>query len=83
MPIGELPAQIIEENTISLEPQFQFLYACIASLPEIDRIVISLELEDINQAEIAQITGLSESNIRVKIHRIKEMLTQKFKEHEH
>jgi RNA polymerase sigma-70 factor (ECF subfamily) len=40
-----------------------------------------LELEDLKQAEIANIVGLSESNVRVKIHRIKEKLTQKFKEH--
>ncbi len=42
-----------------------------------DRIIISLELEDVKQAEIATIVGLSEANIRVKIHRIKEKLTQK------
>ena len=45
-----------------------------------ERIIISLELEDVKQAEIAKIVGLSEANIRVKIHRIKEKLTQKFKE---
>jgi RNA polymerase sigma-70 factor (ECF subfamily) len=55
------------------------LYKFISELPETERIIISLELEEVKQAEIAQITGLSESNIRVKIHRIKEKLTQKFK----
>jgi RNA polymerase sigma-70 factor (ECF subfamily) len=39
-------------------------------------------LEDIPQAEIAAIVGLNEGNVRVKIHRIKEKLTAKFKEHE-
>jgi len=38
-----------------------------------------LELEDMNQKEIAEIVGLSEGNVRIKIHRIKEKLTQKFK----
>ena len=56
------------------------MYKCIAELPETERIIISLELEDIRQAEIATIVGLSEANVRVKIHRIKEKLTQKFKE---
>lgn len=42
------------------------------------RIIISLELEELPQAEIAKITGLSEANTRVKIHRIKKKLTQKF-----
>lgn len=62
-----------------MEPQIQLLYQFISELPETDRIIISLELEEVKQAEIAQITGLSEANIRVKIHRIKEKLTQKFK----
>lgn len=77
---AELSPNLIEEKQPTLEPQFQFLYKYIAELPETDRIIISLELENIKQAEIAAIVGLSEANIRVKIHRIKEKLTQKFKE---
>ncbi len=76
----DLPINLEEKKQESLEPQIQLLYRFISELPETDRIIISLELEDIKQAEIAQITGLSESNVRVKIHRIKEKLTQKFKE---
>ncbi|RTY76168.1 RNA polymerase sigma factor [Flavobacterium bomense] len=79
-PKSELPIHITEEKHYSPEPQIQFLYKCIAELPEIDRIIISLELEEVKQAEIANIVGLSEANTRVKIHRIKEKLTQKFKE---
>jgi RNA polymerase sigma-70 factor (ECF subfamily) len=79
-PKSELPIHITEEKCNSVEPQIQFLYKCIAELPETDRIIISLELEDVKQAEIASIVGLSEANTRVKIHRIKEKLTQKFKE---
>jgi RNA polymerase sigma-70 factor (ECF subfamily) len=51
-------------------------------LKEIDRIIISLELEDMKQADIATIVGISESNVRVKIHRIKEKLTEKFKRYD-
>lgn len=79
---ADLPAELAAPVTEDIEPRIQFLYQCIAELPETDRIVISLELENVKQAEIAQITGLSESNVRVKIFRIKEKLTQKFKEHE-
>lgn len=77
---SELPIYLSEEKQHSLEPQIQFLYKCIAELPETERIIISLELEEVKQAEIAKILGLSEANVRVKIHRIKEKLTQKFKE---
>lgn len=76
----ELPTNLKEENQESIEPQIQLLYTFISELPETDRIIISLELEEIKQAEIANIVGLSEANVRVKIHRIKERLTQIFKE---
>ena len=81
-PKVDLPLNLAEEKHPNIETQIKFLYKCIAELPEIERIIISLELEDIKQAEIAKIVGLSEANIRVKIHRIKEKLTQKFTNHE-
>ncbi|GEJ45213.1 RNA polymerase sigma factor [Chryseobacterium sp. ON_d1] len=77
---ADLPVNLEEKKQESIEPQIQMLYQYISELPETDRIIISLELEEVKQAEIAHIVGLSESNIRVKIHRIKEKLTQKFKE---
>lgn len=64
------------------EAQSQFLYNCIAELNEIDRLIISLELEDVDQKEIAQIVGISAGNVRVKVHRIKEKLTKKFENYE-
>jgi RNA polymerase sigma-70 factor (ECF subfamily) len=79
MPPAEFPANLPEEERMDKEPQIQLLYRSIAELPEIDRIIISLELEEVRQAEIAQIVGLSESNVRVRIHRIKEVLTRKMR----
>ncbi|UTX46755.1 RNA polymerase sigma factor [Chryseobacterium sp. MA9] len=76
----DLPVNLEEKKQESMEPQIQMLYQFISELSETDRIIISLELEEVKQAEIAHIVGLSESNIRVKIHRIKEKLTQKFRE---
>jgi RNA polymerase sigma-70 factor, ECF subfamily len=78
-----LPEHIADYAPQNIEAKVQFLYKSIAELPEIDRIVISLELEDLNQSEIANIVGLSEANVRVKIHRIKEKLSKKFKNFEH
>jgi RNA polymerase sigma-70 factor, ECF subfamily len=79
-PKADLPMDLKENEEENIEPQIQLLYKFISELSETDRIIISLELENIKQAEIANIVGLSEANIRVKIHRIKEKLTQKFKE---
>lgn len=78
----DFPFNLKAEKEENIEPQIQFLYACISELQETDRIIISLELENVKQAEIANIVGLSEANIRVKIHRIKEKLTQKFRQNE-
>jgi RNA polymerase sigma-70 factor (ECF subfamily) len=81
IPKTDFPIHLKEEKQESIEPQIQLLYQFISELPETDRIIISLELEEMNQAEIADIVGLSKANVRVKIHRIKQKLTQKFKEH--
>ncbi len=77
----ELPIEIkASEKDDSKETQHQLLQRFIAELNEIDRIIISLFLEELPQAQIAEIVGLSHSNIRVRIHRIKADLTEKFKE---
>ena len=79
MPKSELPLEIKDDILdTNIEEDIQLLYQYISELQEVERIIISLELEDMNQKEIAEIVGLSEGNVRVKIHRIKEKLTQKF-----
>lgn len=79
MPTAELPYNLAETLEESPEEKLKMLYRCISELEETDRIIISLELEGLPQAEIAAVVGLSNGNVRVKIHRIKEKLTQKFK----
>jgi len=54
--------------------RYEELYHCIRSLNETDRSLIILFLEDLAYKEIAEITGLTESNIAVKIYRIKSKL---------
>jgi RNA polymerase sigma-70 factor (ECF subfamily) len=82
MPRSEMPDEITEVVSQDIEPAVRFLYQCISELPETDRLIISLELEGVKQAEIAKIVGLGESNTRVKISRIKERLAKKFKNYE-
>ncbi len=50
------------------------LYRAIAKLPLIDMIIMSLVLEEASTKEIASATGLTESNVRVRIHRAKDRL---------
>lgn len=79
MPAAELPYEMAETVEESTEEKLALLYRCIAELEETDRIIISLELEGLPQAQIAEVVGLSSGNIRVKVHRIKEKLAHKFK----
>ncbi len=78
----QLPDQVAAAIEPEIETKIAFLYTCIAQLKEIDRIIISLELENIKQEEIASIVGLSNENVRVRIHRIKQQLQTKFKNYD-
>ncbi len=52
-------------------------------LPVMDKALISLMLEGISMKEIADIIGITEPNVKVKIHRIKTQLKEKLKNIDH
>ena len=60
----------------------KLLYKCINKLVESDRLIITLLLEEVPYNEIATITEISEGNLRVKIHRIKQQLSKLYTEYE-
>ena len=64
----------ISQPDDSTREQQQILTAAIAKLPQIDKAIITLYLDDLSYEEIADITGLSKSNVSVKIFRIKQQL---------
>ncbi|MGK6351964.1 RNA polymerase sigma factor [Parapedobacter sp. DT-150] len=75
----ELNDNIIEnytEEPSEKQEQIALLYKSIAQLEENERIIITMVLDEIPYAEIAEIAGISEGNLRVKIHRIKHKLTE-------
>lgn len=47
------------------------LNKAIGQLVEIDRLIISLVLQEVNYKEIGEVLGISENNVGVKVHRIK------------
>lgn len=59
------------------------LYAAIRQLKPVDRSLILLSLDGLSYRDMADVLGLSESNVGVKINRIKTQLTQSLKENEH
>lgn len=52
------------------------LRAAIAALPPVDRQLALLLLEEVPQAEIAEITGLSVTNVSTRVYRLKKKLAQ-------
>ncbi len=58
------------------DPRLDELYAVIRRLPELDRSLILLSLDGVSYAEMATIHGLSESNVGVRLNRIKQRLTK-------
>jgi RNA polymerase sigma-70 factor, ECF subfamily len=56
------------------EAQLDALRAAVSRLSVIDNALISLTLEGLSSREIADIIGITEPNVRVKIHRIKQDL---------
>lgn len=61
-------------ETEGRDPRVEWLYRQIAQLKEVDRSVALLLLDGFSYKEIAAVLGLTESNVGVKINRIKSAL---------
>ena len=81
---GKQPLEQVEPwlTGSSGEPdsRVEWLYAQIAQLKDVDRSVALLLLDGFSYREIASIIGISESNVGVKINRIKSSLAGKHAE---
>lgn len=73
---------MIPDDERNKEQEAQLLYKCISKLAETDRLIITLVLEDKPYEEIAEITGITENNLRVKIYRIKKQLSEIYSSYE-
>ena len=67
----------LEANT-EAEEHFSLLQKFISGLKEIDKSIMLLYLDDKSYKEIAEITGITESNVATKINRIKDKLRSNF-----
>ena len=54
--------------------EVRLLHEAIAALTDIDKAIILLHLEDQNYDEIASVTGLTRTNVSVRLVRIKRAL---------
>ena len=58
----------------SMQEKYEALYDCVRSLNEIDKSIVILYLDEMPYKEIADITGLTENHIAVKMKRIRKAL---------
>jgi RNA polymerase sigma-70 factor (ECF subfamily) len=72
-------AYILQENNKETNERLEWLYEQISRLDEIDRSIALLLLEDFSYKEMSDILGISESNVGVKINRIKKNLMSKLR----
>lgn len=57
-----------------------FIHQFISTLVTADKTLVSLYLEDFTTREMAEITGMSEVNVRVRLHRIREKIKNEWEE---
>ena len=79
-PISESIFQIAGQidSSISLDEERKFLYDLINQLDEFSKEILILYLEDYSYKEIAEIVGITESNVGTKINRIKNKLQENY-----
>jgi RNA polymerase sigma-70 factor (ECF subfamily) len=66
----------IETDLHETEEKLSKMYNCINQLEPSNKLIIMLVLEDLDYDKIAEIIGITEENLRVRIHRIKTKLTK-------
>jgi len=74
---------ILQESSNQVDEKLQWLYNEIQQLDEIDRSITLLMLDNFSYKEMAAILGITESNVGVKINRIKKQLISKSKKFDH
>jgi RNA polymerase sigma-70 factor (ECF subfamily) len=83
---GKQPLAVAEglltTTSAAPDPRVEWLYRQIAKLKDVDRSVALLLLDGFSYKDIAAIVGITESNVGVKINRIKSALAGKRSEEE-
>jgi RNA polymerase sigma-70 factor (ECF subfamily) len=81
--LPELPEKSSFLDEMVADESLQILLNAIHQLDEIDKSIMLLYLEEKSYDEIAEIIGLSKSNVGVRINRAKKLLKQNLKNPDH
>lgn len=66
----------VDEERLELDEQSERLHAAIHRLDGIDRMLVTMQLDGRSYQEMAEVIGITESNVGVKLHRIRKTLAQ-------
>jgi RNA polymerase sigma-70 factor (ECF subfamily) len=78
LPLTDEMIHIQEEASSEKQDQLNLLEQFISEFNDLDKALVLLYLEDKSHAEIAEIMGLSVTNVGTKLGRIKEKLKKRF-----
>ncbi len=65
------PENIAVQDAVQEETREELLFKVIKKLDDAEKAIVALYLEDMSYAEIAEIIGISENNVGVRLNRIK------------
>lgn len=69
-----------DESGEARDEKLRFFSVFMSRLPSIDKTLVNLYLEDLDTREISSVTGLSEANVRTRIHRIRKQVKKEWEE---
>lgn len=84
--IEQLDAELIAsplgnaEALFEMKEQSEQLLAAVARLDVVDQMIVTMYLDDRSHREIADVIGITETNVGVKLHRIKRALARTLSE---
>lgn len=81
-PLSATHLQLADHAEENQDEKRALLYKAIAGLSPLNRAIILLYLDDLSYEDIATITGLSKSNVGVRLVRIKSQLEKQMKQTE-
>lgn len=78
--LSEIHLQIADQSVAENDASTKSLLAAIATLSPLNKAIVLLYLEDMRYDDIAAITGITKSNVSVRLVRIKKELESKLKD---
>jgi len=83
LPTNELDINIrdFEDDDDDKQQQISLLYKVIKTLPNVERAIVMMYLDDLPYRDIAENLGITEVNARVKMNRLKKTLKEKMEKY--